>query len=151
MRRRSSAFSFTIFAWYSTLAAVGTASIEKADVFLAAATHRARRAAASSSASVSGSTTSPRCEMRDHRAEDPAMALVVEHRVVDMLTGAENRVRVHEHRRDHRLLGLRSAGSGAVAEGVTRLRCRGFFERAGHLPMLAASTPDCGAARPDDR
>ena len=87
----------------------------------------------------------------DHRAEDPPMALVVEHRVVDMLTGAQNRVRVHEHRRDHRLLCLGGAGGGAVAERVTRLRRRGFFERAGHLPMLAASTLDCEEARPDDR
>ncbi len=57
---------------------------------------------------------------RDHRAEDPAMPLVVEHRVVDVLTGTENGIRVHEHGRDHRLLGLRSAGRSAVAKRVTR-------------------------------
>ena len=76
----------------------------------------------SSSPRVSGSTTSPRSVMRDHRAEDPAMALGVEHRVVDMLTGAEDRIRVHEHRREHRLLGLRSTEERAVAVRITRWR-----------------------------
>ena len=48
----------------------------------------------SSSASVSGSTTLAALGDRQHRAEDPAVPLAVEHRVVDVLDGAHDRVLV---------------------------------------------------------
>ena len=71
-------------AWYSTFAAVGTASTRKPMYSLPPAASSSPRRA-SSSASVSGSTTLAALGERDHRAEDPAMALAVEHRVVDEL------------------------------------------------------------------
>ena len=61
-KRRSSAFSFTIFAWYSTFALVGTASISSPMYSLPPdALSSPRRS--SSLPRVTGSTTSPRWEM----------------------------------------------------------------------------------------
>ena len=90
----------------------------------------------------------------DHRAEDPAVALGVEHRVVDEFDRAENRVLVDQHRRQHRLLGVLGVRRTPIAVRVTRRRVcwsyREFDGRAGHLPKWDASNPDSGEARQGD-
>ena len=57
---------------------------------------------------------------RHHRAEDPAMPLGVEHRVVDVLDRAQHRVLVDQHRRQHRLLGVLRVGRTPIAVRITR-------------------------------
>ena len=78
---------------------------------------------------------------RHHRAEDPAMPLGVEHRVVDVFDRAEHRVLVDQHRRQHRLLGVLRVWRTPVAVRITRQgwRYRVFDGRAGHLPRWGAS------------
>ena len=72
---------------------------EKADVVLAARAPRARRARLSSSDERERIDDAAALGDRDHRAEDPAMPLRVEHRVVDVLDRAHHRVLVDQHRR----------------------------------------------------
>src|SRR6185437_13265885 len=78
----------------------------------------------------------------DHRAEDPPMALGVEHRIVDVFDRAEHRVLVDQHRREHRLLGVLRIWRTPIAVRVTRRRVyrsyREFDGRAGHLPKWDA-------------
>ena len=80
----------------------------------------------------------------DHRAEEPAMPLGVEHRVVEMLDRAEHRVLVDQHRRQHRLLGVLRVRRTPIAIRITPQRWgyRVFDGRAGHLPRWVASKPD---------
>jgi hypothetical protein len=55
---------------------------------------------------------------RHHGAEQEAVSLAVEHRVVDQLGGLQGRVLVEQHRAEHRLLGLvapRSLAAGELA------------------------------------
>ena len=56
---------------------------------------------------------------RDHRAEDSPMTLRVEHRVVHGFRRAEHRVLIHEHRREHGLLGVLGIRGTTIAIGIT--------------------------------
>ena len=74
---------------------------------------------------------------REHTAEQPPMTLGVEHRVVDDLHGAHDRVLVDEHGGEHGLLGVLRPGGTPIAVGVTPQRGgrdRVFDGQAGHLP-----------------
>jgi hypothetical protein len=57
---------------------------------------------------------------RDHRPKDPAMPLRVEHRIVYGLRRTEHRVLIHEHGREHRLLGILGIRWTTIAIGITR-------------------------------
>src|SRR4029078_13425539 len=81
------------------------------------------------------------------------MALGVKTRVVYILDGAENRVLIDEHRRQHRLLGVLRVRRTPIPIGITRAqvgRYRVFDGRVGHLPRSGASSPDSGEARRGD-
>src|SRR5690606_11389441 len=71
----------------------------------------------------------------DHRTEDPSVPLTVEHRVVHMFGGSQDRVTVHEHRRDNRLLRVCGVRRLSVSIRVTYRSYREVYGRAGHLPM----------------
>ena len=89
-----------------------------------------------------------------HRAIDAAVPLAVEHSVVDGLDDARDGVRVHEHGREHRLLGVLRVRRPPIAVRITpevRGCYRVFDGRAGHRPRLVSSTPDYGATRRDGR
>ncbi len=55
----------------------------------------------------------------DHRAEDPTIPFAVEHRVVNELGRPENRIRVHEHRRQHCLLRIFRVRRAPLGVGIT--------------------------------
>ncbi len=86
-----------------------------------------------------------------HGAEQPPVALAVEHRVVEELGAAERRVAVEEHRAEDRLLGLGAVGRLAAAERVRRRRHRRFGARCGCHPRSDASSSGYGAGLPGDR
>ena len=87
----------------------------------------------------------------DHRPEQQAMALAVEHRVVQELGGLEGRVLVEQHRAQHRLLRLVAPRSLAAGELGRPLSCRGYGGRCGRHPRWVASSWGCAAGRPGDR
>ncbi len=114
IRRRTSAFSRTIRAWYSTLADGGDGVEEEREVVLAARSPRARRAG-QLVGQREESTTAPRSFIATMRAEDAAVRLAVEHGVVHELRGAQDRVAVHDH-------GARTACSASSDQGGRRSR-----------------------------
>ena len=73
---------------------------------------------------------------RHHRAEDPAMALGVEHRVVDVLDRAEHRVLVDQHRGQHRLLGVLRVRRTPIAVWITRRRAGAIEYSTGELDIF---------------
>jgi hypothetical protein len=85
----------------------------------------------------------------EDRAEDAPVPLAVEHRVVDVLPGAQDRVLVEEHRAEHGLLGVLRERGPAVLVGINpgRRRDREVDGQAGHLPRWGASRWGCAGAR----
>ena len=86
----------------------------------------------------------------DHRPEQQAMALPVEHRVVQDFGGLEGRVLVEQHRTQDRLLRLVAPRSLAAGELGGALSCRGYGGRCGRHPRSVASSWGCAAGRPGD-
>jgi hypothetical protein len=58
----------------------------------------------------------------DHRPEDPAMSLGVEHRVVHMFDRAHHRVLVDQHRREYGLFCVLGVRRTTIAIWITRQR-----------------------------
>src|SRR2546425_96387 len=83
---------------------------------------------------------------RDHRTEQQAVALAIEHRVVEDLGGLEGRVLIEQHGAEHRL--LRFITPRSLAAGELALR-RGDGGRYGRHPRSASSNWGSGAGRPD--
>jgi hypothetical protein len=72
----------------------------------------------------------PALEEPGHRPEHPAVGLTEEHRVVDVLDGARDRVAVDQHPAEHRDLGFRRGrGTAVVARVRDGGRCRECFGR----------------------
>src|SRR6266542_3053406 len=88
-RRRSTALSRTILAWWSTFAAVGTTSISAAMYSIAPAQLVAQRHGIDHVAAFG---------QRHHRPEQETVAFAIEHAVVQDLGGLERRVLVEHHR-----------------------------------------------------
>ena len=67
----------------------------------------------------------------EHRAINPPMPLSIEHRVVEEFGSTQNGVRIHEHRRQHRLLRVFGVRRPAILVRVTDGCCyREFYGRA---------------------
>ena len=84
----------------------------------------------------------------EHRPEDPAVCLAIEHRLVHQFDGAHDGIGVEQHGAQHRLFRVLRIRGTAVTKRITRRRrYRKLDGRAGHLPRWGASTTDCGGAR----
>ncbi len=73
---------------------------------------------------------------RHHRAEDPAVPLGVEHRVVDDFDRAQHRVLVDQHRGQHRLLGVLRVWRTPIAVRVTPRRAGAIEYSTGELDIF---------------
>ena len=88
---------------------------------------------------------------REHRPIQQAMALLVEHRVVQDFGRLERRILVQHHRAQNRLLRFvapRSLAAGVLTRPLSR---RGGERRYGRHPRLVSSSWGSAAARPDGR